>query len=234
MTDSDCRCEIFNAAGEGIARQPEAESKINSVLLLITTFIDTVRCVKTCDGKNLCDNDGFSKFVEALNQSGAFFEGIARQPAAAGKITVTLLMKMFYYLNLYILAKYCYSKCELALIYKEIINKFITNIALYANPIFFRDRCSCVLAYEFVVIAEPYTLVLSRDTSQYVGQLRNNSEKFLNWVNWDTSLNLDYILNIVNGRIMQSCDDKCNDKCDDKCDRSKSSKGKHKRCKCGC
>jgi len=65
MSDSSCKCDLFNAVAEGVARQPEAENKITQAVSFATAFIDVVRTLKICDKKDTCGggDNGFCKFV---------------------------------------------------------------------------------------------------------------------------------------------------------------------------
>jgi len=122
--ESTPKYEIFNASGEGIARQPEAENKINETTLLITNFINIVKSIKTC-GNNVCAQD-FCKLDEVLLNSASYIEGIARQPEATPKLLQNLLSKILFYYNYFVLHKCCYNKKDLMEIIVQIFNKLLT------------------------------------------------------------------------------------------------------------
>ena len=179
------------------------------VLTLITTFIEVVRDVKTCDGKDISDNEGFCKFTEAMMQSGAFFNGFASLvPNSSDPMYRTLLSKMLYYLDSHILTQHGFSKRGLALVYKDILNRFVTKLILSIAPSFFTNSltkpCACVPTYEAVILNEctlvlsPYALSNIDPVNQYL-------------VSMGLNLTANDILTIINTQISRSCSIKpCN------------------------
>jgi hypothetical protein len=200
-------CEIFNAASISISNQPDKANIIIFVLTLITTFIEVVRDVKTCDGKDISDNDGFCKFTEAMMQSGAFFNGFASL-TTLDSLYRTLLSKMLYYLDAHILAQHGFSKRGLALVYKDIINKLVTKLILSITPSFLTNSltkpCACVPTYEAVILNE-CTLVLSPYALSNIDPVNQY------FVSMGLNLTANDILTIINTQILRTCSIKpCN------------------------
>lgn len=206
--------ELFNGALQGLVEVQEAEQVIVDYVNLITYFIDAVRCLKLCNGKKIGDTPEFDKMAKVLLETGVGIKSVSSPVLSneqnVAKITRSTLQKLLFYFNHYILGKCCYSKKELAIIMKDVLNKIITRLiydiaskeliaAMNCN------NCECRQDIEFFVVSN-CEVVLNRclllfNTQEFITMNQNNQFSILMGEN-----DVKQINNFING--VCCCDDK--------------------------